>query len=123
MEKGDRFFLAVLATVLLVRLFILLMPVDFFIFQDYYHHIYVGILLIFVFALLNYELHLKLFYPFAIAIGLVVDELVYLLPFFMGNTTKGDYFSSYSLFFMIFGLVIVYVIRELFVKEIKDTQD
>jgi hypothetical protein len=122
MKKEDKFFLVVLFTILAFRIVLFLLPSDLFIFNDYYHHIYTGVILVFIFAIYNYELHHKLFYPFAIAIGMIVDELVYLMPFFVNSVGKGSYFSFYSFLFMLFGLVVVFVTRKMFVKEVLDTR-
>tara|TARA_Y100000310_G_C20445112_1_gene698003 strand:+ start:513 stop:884 length:372 start_codon:yes stop_codon:yes gene_type:complete len=122
MKREDKFFLVVLATVLLLRLVIAFIPSSSAIFSDYHHHVYTGVLLVFVFAVYNYELHHKLFYPFAVAIGFIIDELIYLLPFFTDDIVKGDYFGFYSFLFLAFGLVVVFVMRKMFVREILVTQ-
>ncbi|MBT4174808.1 hypothetical protein HOC80_00080 [archaeon] len=121
MKKEDKFFLVVLATVILVRMVLFFLPGDEFFYNDYYHHIYFGMLLMFVFAFYNYEMHHKLFYPFAVAVGFIIDELIYLFPWFMNDINKEAYFSWYSLCFTAVGLIVVYVMRKFFVKEVNIT--
>ena len=57
-----------------------------------------------------------------VAIGFIVDELIYLLPFFTDDIVKSDYFGFYSFLFLAFGLIVVYVTRKMFVQEILNTQ-
>ncbi|MBL7051405.1 hypothetical protein ISS04_04590 [Candidatus Woesearchaeota archaeon] len=122
MKKKDKFFLVVLATVLLFRLGLFFAPADSFFFEDYYHHVYIGVLLVFAFAFLNYELHQRFFYLFAVAIGLIVDEIVYLIPIpIEQHIGKAPYFSWESFVLMFVGLLAVYLMRGLLIKEVKDT--
>ena len=122
MKKKDKFFLVVLATVLLFRLVLFFAPGDSFFFEDYYHHVYVGVLLVFIFAFLNYELHQRFFYLFGVAIGLIVDEIIYLIPIpIEQHIGKIPYFSLSSLSLMFIGLLVVYLMRGLLIKEVKDT--
>jgi hypothetical protein len=123
MKKKDKFFLVVLATVLLFRLVLFFAPASSFFFEDYYHHVYIGVLLVFIFAFVNYELHQRFFYVFAIAIGLIVDEIIYLIPIpIEQHIGKEPYFSFVSFGLMFVGLGLVYLLRGLIVKEVKDTR-
>ena len=109
-------------TTFLVRLILYFIPSDGALYGDDYHHIYFGLLMLLIFTLYNYELHHKLFYIFAIAVGLIVDEIVYLLPVFIANVSKDAYFSWYSFLFLLIGLTIVYLLKDLIVEEVEFTQ-
>ncbi|MBT4397395.1 hypothetical protein HOD38_03950 [archaeon] len=122
MKKSMKFFWVVFVTVILVRLVMFFVPANNMAYADYYHHAYFGILFLFVLILYNYQFHHKLFYLFAVAIGLIVDEVIYLLPILIDDISKAGYYSWYSWILTGLGLGIVYVLRDLLVKEVEITQ-
>jgi len=122
MKKSMKFFLIVVATVIVLRFILAFVPASSFVYNDFYHHVYIGVLLLFVLAFYNYQFHHKLFYLFAIALGLIVDELVYLLPIFVAMPSKESYFSWVSFASLIVGLIILYLLKDLIVREVKATQ-
>jgi hypothetical protein len=122
MKKSMKFFWVVFATVMAVRLFMFFVPADNLAYEDYYHHAYFGVIFLLALVLYNHQFHHKLFYLFAVAIGLIVDETIYLLPVLIEDISKAGYYSWYSWILTAVGLFIIYILRDLIVEEVKITQ-
>ena len=108
-ERRDWFLIIVFLTIIISRLFLWFVPGQSWIFNDDMHHIYYGLLLLLVVVVLDRQWHHeKLLVPFSIAVGLVVDELVFLFPGVYGYG-KDFYFgfpSMFGMFVLVFLIVI-----------------
>ena len=86
-------------------------PADSFIFHDSLHHLYYGVLLILIVLLVDRKLHHVLLIPFSIAIGLIADELTFLLPLIYSEG-KEAYFSFPSVFGIIILILLIFIFRD-----------
>jgi len=111
LERRDWFIVIVLLTIIFARIMIWYWPADSFIFYDKLHHIYYGILLLLVVLIMDRKLHHVLLVPFGIAIGLIVDEVTFLLPLIY-DSGKAAYFSFPSVFGIFILVLVVFIFRD-----------
>jgi len=80
MKRKDLFYLIFFLTILIIRISIFLVPnIDIKFFDLVIHHFWFGILLISISIFIQKKYNLKKIYTFAIGLGLVIDELIFIL--------------------------------------------
>jgi len=110
LARRDWFIVIVLLTIIFTRIMLWFVPENSFIFFDHWHHIYYGLFIVLVVLIMDRKLHHVLLIPFSIAIGLIADELMFLLPLIY-STGKVAYFSFPSLLGIIILTLIIFVFR------------
>ena len=119
MKKEYTFILAFLATIVIERIFLFFAPSANFIWNDNLHHLYYGVILIFASIIYKNKLNKSIVIPFAVGLGLIADELIFLLPFFYGDGTKYYYFSLPSVIGVILIALLVVLLRRKIIKKIE----
>ena len=112
MKRENKFFLIIILSVLITRLSLLLIPTDSWIYADSYHHIYTGIIALVILTIINYEFHKKIFYPFAIVIGMILDEIIYIIPPILEDTNKSSYFAPQAMIYLTITMIVVFIWRK-----------
>jgi len=115
MKEKIKFTLVFLLTILLTRIIIYLVPRNSFIYQDQFHHIYLGIILLIIYFLLKASDNLL-----AVSLGLIIDEITQ-VPFYLASLFNyplvqisfWSYWSNYSLISTVFAVIIsIYLINK-----------
>lgn len=116
MKKENIFYLILVLTILVIRTWVFFFPLRRIIISGVLiNHFWLGIILI-LFSLLLPKKYLKLrVVAFPIGLGLIIDELIFII---LGGGTVNDYWSIYSLSGVIILMVIVFILRSKFVKNI-----
>lgn len=114
MKKGILFFLLVIATVLITRVSIFLIPeVDIKIFNIIVHHFWFGIFLLVIGLFITREnKKIKLIF-YSIGTGLIIDEFIFIL---LGSGGDAQYWAVYSMVSVIALIIIVFYERKLITK-------
>jgi len=112
MKRENKFFLIIILTVFITRMFLLFIPTNSIIYTDSYHHIYTGIIALVVLTIINYKFHKKIFYPFAIVMGMILDEIIYIIPPILEDTNKSSYFAPQAMIYLTITLIIVFIWRK-----------
>ncbi len=118
-KKENIFILFFFATILIERIILLLTSAQNWQWFDKMHHIYLGIGIVFILMLYNRKFGHHLIIPFAIGLGLIADEIIFLIPFFYKDGDKSDYFGIVSLIGTILIIILVLVLRKNILNYIK----
>jgi len=110
-QRRDWFIIITLLTIIFTRIRIWFIPNDSFIFFDNWHHIYYGILLLVIVLIMDKKLHHVLLIPFSISVGLILDELTFILPMIYSHG-KEAYFSFPSVFGIFVLILIIFIFRD-----------
>jgi hypothetical protein len=106
------FVIVFLATIIISRLLLLFISAESWIWGDSLHHIHYGIIIVAVSLLCLKVFEYDMVVPFAVGIGLIADELIYILPFFYGTGAKHHYFGLPSILGAISLSVLVFAYRK-----------
>jgi len=116
-NKKQKFILVFLLTILLARIIIYFIPRNSFIYQDQFHHIYIGIILLMIYFLVK---KLSSDNLLAVSLGLIIDEITQ-VPFYLAYLFNSPlapisfwkYWSNYSVISTIFSIIIsIYLINK-----------
>lgn len=111
-KKETLFIIVFLATILAERITAFFTPTASFVFHDRLHHLYYGIIFMVILIMYNRKLYRQLFIPFAIGLGLIADELFFLMPPFYGDGSKAYYFKVPSVAGAILIALLVIIFRK-----------
>ena len=108
------FVAAFLATVIISRLMLYFTSAGNMLWRDNLHHLHFGIVLVVIslFCLKVFEYDMVV--PFAVGLGMIADELIFLLPFFYGTGAKQYYFGIPSILGAVSLSVLVFAYRKRF---------
>ncbi|MEK6835248.1 MAG: hypothetical protein AABX61_03235 [Nanoarchaeota archaeon] len=113
MKKENFFYLIIILTILIARLSVIIFPnKSLYINGIHIHHLWYGVILILVAVFLKNYKEVK-FYCHAIGIGLITDELVFIVV--LGGEIN-LYFNTISILGMIILLLIIYQFRKKIIK-------
>lgn len=116
MKKENRFYLIFISTILTLRLWVYLFPLRKIIINGaIIHHFWIGILLLIVTLLLQKRYNnigiVEILFP--ISLGIISDELVYIL---IGGNTVSEYWSVYSVCGVAALSIMTFVLKDKFMK-------
>lgn len=116
MKKENIFYLICILTMLAIRTAVFLFPQRKIIIDGtIIHHFWIGIILTLLVLLLPQIYNGLRIIIFSIGLGLVADELIYLL---LGGRTVSEYWSIYSVSGAVIMAVIIFLIREKLARKI-----
>lgn len=116
MKRSNIFYLIFVLTILAIRLEVFLFPTNKIIVDGIrINHFWIGVIfiLIVLFLLKNYNLFKMVL--FSIGLGIVADELIFMI---LGDRTINAYWSVYSITGLIISMVIVFIFREKLLSKI-----
>lgn len=115
MKKEDIFYFIFVLTILVIRLEVFLFPSNKIIVAGIrINHFWIGVILILFVLLLSKRYNGLRIAIFSIGLGLVADELIFMI---FGNRTINDYWSIYSISGLIMTMIIVLVSRKKLVRK------
>ncbi len=120
MNPKKKFILIFLATILITRLIIFLIPRTSTIYTDKFHHIYIGIFLLIIFFFMKQRKYSEYFLAFIL--GLIADQIS-MIPFYITDLLGFSlapysfwyYWSSYS----IISTIVIIIISTVLIKKYK----
>ena len=119
-QSRKNFIFVFLATIILTRFFIFLIPRTSSIYTDKFHHIYIGIAFLIIYFFIKQKKHSEYF--LALILGLIVDQISQapfyiadLLGFSLASYSFWHYWSQYS----IISTAVIVIISILLIKMYK----
>lgn len=116
MKKDDIFYIILVLTILAIRLEVFLFPANKIIIDGIrINHFWVGVILVLIVLFLSKSYNALRMILFPIGLGLVADELVFMI---FSNRTINDYWSIYSVSGLVIITIIVFIFRKQLLSEI-----
>ncbi len=120
-KNANIFYLIFILTIILIRIWIFWFPLRKIIISGIrINHFWVGVILISFLFFISKSYHLLKIVIFSIGLGVITDELVFMI---IGNRTINDYWSIYSVFSVIIVMVLVFVFRKRLIKKLYENSN
>lgn len=116
MKRSNAFYLIFVLTILIIRLEVFLSPTNkMIVYGIRINHFLIGVVLILISLFLSKSFNLSKIILFPIGLGIVADELIFMI---FGNRTINDYWSVYSITGLILSMAIIFMFRKKLLSKI-----